>query len=94
LADAKETCFDYLDVDDHAVFSTSERKWITRIMKLKEKYPDHVDIRCDPEENYGELVAYVPKNWFKLSPPRQLNYTDEQREALMERMRVMREQRE
>ena len=87
MADAKETCFDYLDVDDRAVFSTSERKWITRIMKLKEKYPDHVDIRCSPEENYGELVACVPKNWFKLSPPRKREYTPEQRREMADRLR-------
>jgi len=39
-----------------------------------------------PENNDGYIVVHVPKNWFKLSPPRQVNYTDEQRAALAERM--------
>lgn len=86
----KETCVDYLDVDERATFSSSERKWITKIMKLKELYPDQVTIRCDPVTNDGELVAYIPKQWLKLTPPRKVVYTDEQREAMAERLRGLR----
>lgn len=67
-------------------FCTCERKWVNKILKLKESNPDDVGITMYPENNDGYIVAHVPKNWFKLSPPRQVNYTDEQRAALAERM--------
>ena len=34
-------------------FSTDERKWITKIRKLKEAYPDEVEIIKEPNTNDG-----------------------------------------
>ena len=93
MADFKETSFDYLDVDDHAVFCTSERKWVNKILKLKESNPNDVNITTHPENNDGYIVAQVPKNWFKLSPPRTREMTDEQREAAAKRLADARERR-
>lgn len=87
MAEFKETAFDYLDVSDHATFSSSERKWINKIYKLKEKYPNEVTIECAPDDNYGMLVAFIPKSWMKISPPKKVNLTDEQKAAMAERMR-------
>jgi len=86
MPDIKETCVNYLDVDNHAVFSSAERKWINKILKLKESHPNDVNIRHYPDTNYGIIVADIPKSWLKISPPRNVNYTDEQRAALAERM--------
>lgn len=86
MPDIKETCVDYLDVDNHAVFSSAERKWINKILKLKESHPDEVTIRHYPDKNDGIIIADIPKSWLKISPPRQVNYTDEQRAAIAERM--------
>lgn len=93
MADFKETSFDYLDCDDYAVFCTSERKWVNKILKLKESNPNDVNITTYPENNDGYIVAQVPKNWFKLSPPRQVNYTEEQRAAAAERLANARSKR-
>lgn len=90
MADFKETCMEYLDIDKHATFCSSERKWINKIYKLKEKYPDEVHIEVSEEENDGMIIARVPKTWMKLSPPKQVNFTDEQRAAMAERMRAAR----
>ena len=87
LADFKETAIGYLDVDPCATFSSSERKWINKILKYAESHPDMVRIKCYPEDNFGELVADIPKSWLKISPPRTVNYTDEQRAAMAERMK-------
>ena len=38
-------------------------------------------------------MAHVPKNWFKLSPPRTREMTDEQREAAAKRLADAREKR-
>lgn len=59
--------------DNYAVFCTCERKWVNKTLKLKESNPDDVEITMYPENNDGYIVAHVPKNWFKLSPPRQMN---------------------
>ena len=93
MADFKETCVDYLDVDDHAVFCSAERKWVNKILKLKEEYPDDVKITAHPDGNDGIIVANIPKTWLKISPPRQREYTDEQREAMSKRLAEAREKR-
>lgn len=86
MADIKETCVDYLDIDKHAVFASAERKWINKILKLQESHPNDVVVRHHPDNNDGIIVADIPKSWLKISPPRNVNYTDEQRAALAERM--------
>ena len=87
LADFKETAISYLNVEDCATFHSSETKWINKILKLRESHPDEVKIEYMPEDNGGMILAHVPKSWLKISPPRQVNYTEEQRAAAAERMR-------
>lgn len=60
----------------------AQGRYITKIKKLKEKYPDEVDIVA---ENYdGSIVAHIPTKWVKISPPRKIS--DEQREAASKRL--------
>lgn len=94
MADFKETCVEYLDVDKHATFCSAERKWINKILKLKESYPDEVDIRFYPENNDGIILAHIPKSWLKISPPKTRTMTDEQRAAAAKRMADIRSKRE
>ena len=94
MADFKETCVEYLDVDPHATFCSAERKWINKILKLKETYPDEVDIREYPENNNGNILAHIPKSWLKISPPKTRTMTDEQRAAAAKRMADIRSKRE
>lgn len=89
MADFKETCIEYLDVDKYATFCSSERKWINKIYKLKEKYPNEVHIEVYDEDNDGMIIAHVPKSWMKVSPPKQMNLTEEQKAERAERMRNM-----
>lgn len=91
MSDFKETMFEYLDVEDHATFCSAERKWINKINKLHETYPDKVQIVYTPEENNGVIYAHVPKSWLRLSPPKKMNFTEEQRAAAVERLRKARE---
>lgn len=93
MTDFKETCVEYLDVDNHATFCSAERKWANKILKLKEEYPDEVDIKEYPENNHGVILAHIPKSWLKISPPRKPNYTEEQRAAAAERMSALRNKR-
>ena len=93
MADFKETSVGYLNVDSYAIFSSNEQKWINKIIKLCESHPDKVEIKYFPEDNNGMILAHVPKSWLKVPPPRQMNYTEEQRAAYAERMSEMAKKR-
>lgn len=87
MAEFKETAVGYLDVDNDASFDSNERKWINKILRLKDKYPDEVEIINTPEDNYGSITAHIPKSWMKVSPPKKMNLTEEQKAERAERMR-------
>ena len=81
-----ETCFNYTN-KDRAFFSSDERKFITKVRKLKEKYPDEVRIIAEPEQNDGCIYCELPTRWFTIRVPKRMNLTDEQREELSVRMK-------
>ena len=85
-----ETSIDWVDLKV-AVVSTDEGKWIRRIRSYKERFPDLVRIKTEPEGNDGNMVAEVPTNWVKIAPPKSTTMTDEQRAVLADRLRKQRE---
>ena len=84
-----ETCFNYTE-KEHGFFSSDERKFITKVRKLKEQYPDQVRIIMEPEENDGCIYCEMPTEWFTIRVPRKLDLTDEQREAMRDRLNQIR----
>ena len=90
-----ETCFNYTDTQT-AFVSSDERKWITKIRKLKQERPDEVRIIREPEDNNGCIYATIPPAWVKIRPKRMM--TEEKRAELSEKMKristVFSEQRE
>ena len=85
-----ETCFNYCD-KTKAFFSSDEIKYIKKIYELQKDYRDEVQILAHPDKNDGCIYCSLPVSWFSIKPPRKHNITDEQREALRERMNAMRE---
>lgn len=81
-----ETCFNYTE-KEHGYFSSDERRFITRVRRLAEKYPDKVRIIKQPEENDGCIYCELPTEWFSIRPPVKRNFTDEQRQEMSERMK-------
>ena len=94
MADLKETCVSYVADDATISFSSSEQKWINKVLKLHAQRPDEVSIIYHPDNNHGMIYAQLPKSWLKISPPRQVNYTDEQRAAMAERLAAARNKKE
>ena len=90
MAELKETNIDIISTDEQATISSSERKYINKILKLHESNPEEVKVIITPEDNHGVIVAKMPKSYIKVSPPRKVNYTDEQRAALAERLAAAR----
>lgn len=86
-----ETGFEYLIEDSHATVWSSERKWINKIIKLQQEHPNDVEIKYLPENNDGTILAHVPKNWLKISPPRQVNMTEERKAQLAEHLKIARQ---
>ena len=86
MADLRETSFEYTDGDKYATVSSSETKWINKIVKMHEQYPDDIEIVCSADDNYGMIMAHVPKSWLKISPPKKINLTDEQKAAMKEQI--------
>lgn len=88
-----ETCLNTTNKSGIYAFSSDERRWITKILKLHEKVPEQVHIIHMPEDNDGCIVANFPSSWLKISPPRQVS--EEQRLAAAERLsKVRNKQRE
>lgn len=87
-----ETAMGYLTEDEgRAWFSSDEKKWKKRIMKLAEEYPEQVKITVYPEDNDGCINAWIPAKWIRVKPPVKRNLTDEQRMAMSERLKKARE---
>lgn len=80
-----QTCFNYCS-KDYCFASSDERKWINRILTLKEKYPDKITIIALPENNDGCIYAKVPIDWLKLAPKKSIGMTEEQKEKLRQNL--------
>lgn len=85
-----ETCFNYTE-KDKGFFSSDERRWITKIHKLKEQYPERVRIIREPEDNDGCIYCELPTSWLRIKAPDKKNFTEEQRQKLAERLKRIRE---
>ena len=63
-----ETCFNYC-AREAGYFSSNEQRWITRILKLKDQYPELVTILKMPEDNDGVIYAKMPVTFLRLQGP-------------------------
>ena len=85
-----ETCFNYCG--ENGFFSSDERRFITKVRRLKEQYPEQVQIIAEPEENDGCIYCELPTEWFSIRVPVKRVLTDEQRQEMSDRMkRIQRE---
>lgn len=97
--DLQETWAGYVRGDKTITFDTGEQKWIRKIQKWKEQYPDDVIIKAqniDPDsedEKIDSVVVELPIKWFKVAPPAKRTLTEEQKLAARERLQTAREAR-
>jgi hypothetical protein len=81
-----ETSFSYYD-GKTAFFSSDERKWISKIHKMKESNPKEVVILKEPDSNDGCIYCKLPADWLKITPKRKMDLSEEEKEALRERFK-------
>ena len=84
-----ETCCEY--TEKTLFVSSDHQKWINRIRKLSEQYPDDVTIKNRPEDNDGCICATMPSEWLRISPPRKVEMSEERKAELSEHLRMARE---
>ena len=83
-----ETVYEHVAGDKTFTVTAAERWSINMIHRLASQHPDEVEIVH--ENSDGSLVAHVPHEWMRIKPKAKRSMTEEQREALRERMREMR----
>ena len=79
---SKEFYLEFFFDRDYMGISTNIGKYVNKLTKLKEKYPDDVDIIINPE---NWIYAKLPVSWFKFPSPKR-RVTEEQRQAASERL--------
>ena len=82
-------CYDRYHNDYVAYFSSDEQKWINKIHKLRDRYPDKVFILKEPEDNNGVIYCRLPQSWFKIQANREL--TEEEKQIISDRLAKARE---
>lgn len=82
----RETIINYNEGEQTASVYTYNRALQNKLNKLLGTEPDISIMRSG--EEWTEYL--VPKKWIKISPPRKINYTDEQRAAIAERLSSVR----
>ena len=85
-----ENVIEFLKNAKTATVSFSQGRFIRKIRKMKELYPDQVDIRYD---DHGVVTAHIPVSAIRIGivPPREM--TEEQKAEARERLRAWRESR-
>lgn len=87
FANNNENCIEFLNNQHQITVSFCMSKWINKVKKLKEEYPD--DIKIIAENPDGSICAKLPIKFLKISAPRKVS--EEQRQAASERFRKLRE---
>lgn len=80
----QETAYEHIAGQTTFTVTAAERWSISMIRKLKEKYPDQVEIVYENED--GSLLAHLPYEWMRIKPKTKRNLTEEQRNELRERL--------
>lgn len=80
-----ETCFNYTDKET-AFFSSDEKRFINKVHRLKEQYPERVRIIAEPEFNDGCIYCQVPTEWFTIRVPVKRVLTEEEKQILSDRL--------
>ena len=85
INDFSETVYEHMYGNDTFTITAAERWSKAMVNKLKERYPDEVDIRATNAD--GSMVVHMPFSWMRILPKRKDNRSAEERAEAAERMR-------
>lgn len=82
-----ENAIEWIRNSDTATVMFSQGRYITKIEKLAEKYPDEVQITA---RNKTSIIAHIPVSYIRISKITR-EMSEEQKEASRERLRSYRQ---
>lgn len=91
MEEIRETAWDHIAGEKTASFSTAEKKWIKEIQRLKELYPNEVDIQYKNSD--GSILAHIPYEWLRIRPKKKNGLSTEQIAASKARLELARQKR-
>lgn len=81
---SQENVISFLKDNKIATVCFSQGRYISKIKKLAEKYPEEVQITAENKD--GSIVAHIPVSYIKINNLKR-EISDEEREMLRERAR-------
>lgn len=75
--DLADNGIEWLRRGKRATCQFSHGRFKTMVKRLAEKYPEQCEIVVENKD--GSILAHVPLSWVKISPPRKLELSDEER---------------
>ena len=79
-----ENCLEFLKGQSTCTATFSEKKFITKIKKLSEKFPETFSIECENED--GSIVAHFPTKFISIKSPRK-QLSDEEKAKIRQRLK-------
>lgn len=84
----QENCIEFLKGSKTATVTFTQGRFISKIYKLAEKFPEDVQIVAEnknKEGNVSSIVAHIPTHYLNISN-RKRELSDEERKAIGERL--------
>lgn len=81
---SQENAIEWIRNSNVATVTFSQGRYISKIKKLAEKYPEEVQITAENKD--GSIVAHIPVSYIKINNLKR-EISDEKREVLRERAR-------
>lgn len=85
-----ENVLEWVKNEPIATVTFSQGKYITKIRKLAEKFPEECQITHENQD--GSIVAHIPVKWIKINNPQRV-MTEEEKRLAAERIRNSRKNR-
>lgn len=84
-----ENIIEWIRDSKYATVTFSQGRYITKIKKLAEKYPDECEIVAENKD--GSIMAHIPVKWILISN-RSRDLSEAERQVIADRLRNTREQ--
>ena len=85
MAENNENMIEFLRGQKTCTVTFTNQKHVNRMKKLYEKYPEYFERYKENED--GSLYARIPLKWIKISKPKEVILTEEQRLDAAERLK-------
>lgn len=85
-----ENVLEWIKNEPIATVTFSQGKYISKIRKLAERFPDECQITHENQD--GSIVAHIPTKWIKINNPQRV-MTEEEKRLAAERIRNSRKNR-